>query len=209
MFYWFNLNSKIQPSCRGRRLKLVFKTFDWSNSWNPEVWLVNSDSFLIPVRAKPYNLVQVSGQTGDKVPLWCKFSLSGSRTQVGKLININNSTMIVIFARFISDKCCGLLLRARRYKLLSFEGEMLFQVKKQIKRGKVNLKVRSSYFQGKDDNTVVTMSRKFTEIHGFYKVSIKYKWMYMVPLKYSFCSLAEYFLNGYPPLKIYQIIQSD
>jgi len=24
-------------------------------------------------------------------------------------------------------------------------------------------------FQGKDDNTVVTMSRKFTEIHGFYK----------------------------------------
>jgi len=51
--------------------------------------------------------------------------------------------------RFISDKCCGLLLRARRYKLLSFEGEMLFQ--------------------GKDDKTVITMNRSFSEIHGFYK----------------------------------------
>ena len=30
--------------------------------------------------------------------------------------------------RFISDKCCGLLLRARKYKLLTFQGEMLFQV---------------------------------------------------------------------------------
>ena len=32
------------------------------------------------------------------------------------------------FFRFISDKCCGLLLRARKYKLLTFQGEMLFQV---------------------------------------------------------------------------------
>ena len=30
--------------------------------------------------------------------------------------------------RFISDKCAGLLLRARRYKLVTFAGEMLFQV---------------------------------------------------------------------------------
>jgi len=51
--------------------------------------------------------------------------------------------------RFISDKCCGLLLRARRYKLLAFEGEMLFQ--------------------GKDDKTVVTMLRTFGDIHGHYK----------------------------------------
>merc|ERR1719412_1413191 len=47
--------------------------------------------------------------------------------------------------RFISDKCCGLLLRARRYKLLSFVGEMLFQ--------------------GRDDKTVITMERTFAEIH--------------------------------------------
>jgi len=52
--------------------------------------------------------------------------------------------------RFISDKCCGLLLRARRYKLLAFQGEMLFQ--------------------GKDDKTVITMMRTFPEIHGHYKV---------------------------------------
>eukprot|EP00092_Neocalanus_flemingeri_P018915 GFUD01020487.1.p1 GENE.GFUD01020487.1~~GFUD01020487.1.p1 ORF type:complete len:209 (+),score=51.96 GFUD01020487.1:174-800(+) len=51
--------------------------------------------------------------------------------------------------RFISDKCCGLLLRARRYKLISFQGEMLFQ--------------------GKDDKTVITMMRTFVEIHGHYK----------------------------------------
>lgn len=50
--------------------------------------------------------------------------------------------------RFISDKCCGLLLRARKYKLLEFEGEMLFQ--------------------GKDDNTVITMLRTFSEIHGHF-----------------------------------------
>ena len=30
--------------------------------------------------------------------------------------------------RYISDKCVGILLRARRYKLLTFEGETLFQV---------------------------------------------------------------------------------
>ena len=35
--------------------------------------------------------------------------------------------------RFISDKCCGLLLRARRYKLLAFEGEMLFQVGQRVR----------------------------------------------------------------------------
>jgi hypothetical protein len=34
----------------------------------------------------------------------------------------------LLLCRFISDKCCGLLLRARKYKLLDFEGEMLFQV---------------------------------------------------------------------------------
>jgi hypothetical protein len=33
-----------------------------------------------------------------------------------------------VCGRFISDKCCGLLLRARKYKLLTFQGEMLFQV---------------------------------------------------------------------------------
>ena len=32
------------------------------------------------------------------------------------------------YSGFISDKCCGLLLRARKYKLLTFQGEMLFQV---------------------------------------------------------------------------------
>merc|ERR1719474_2041501 len=51
--------------------------------------------------------------------------------------------------RFISDKCCGLLLRARRYKLLAFEGEMLFQ--------------------GKDDHTIITMLKNFSDIHGYYK----------------------------------------
>ena len=44
----------------------------------------------------------------------------------------------------------GLLLRARRYKLLTFEGEILFQ--------------------GKDDFTKIKMLRTFYEIHGFYKV---------------------------------------
>jgi len=51
--------------------------------------------------------------------------------------------------RFISDKCCGLLLRARRYKLLAFEGEMLFQ--------------------GKDDHTIITMLKNFSDIHTYYK----------------------------------------
>merc|ERR1719225_1513845 len=51
--------------------------------------------------------------------------------------------------RFISDKCAGLLLRARKYKLITFEGEMLFQ--------------------SKDDKTVISMVRSFAEIHGFYK----------------------------------------
>jgi len=53
------------------------------------------------------------------------------------------------YYRFISDKCAGLLLRARRYKLVSFQEEMLFQ--------------------GQDTNTVITMLRTFEDIHKQYK----------------------------------------
>ena len=66
--------------------------------------------------------------------------------------------------RFISDKCVGLLLRARRYKLLAFVGEMLYQ--------------------GKDDNTTITMIRPFSEIHGFYKVKYPFKFQYLVTYFY-------------------------
>jgi len=51
--------------------------------------------------------------------------------------------------RVISDKCVGILLRARRYKLLTFEGETLFQ--------------------GQNDETLITLLRPFFEINGHFK----------------------------------------
>jgi len=55
--------------------------------------------------------------------------------------------------RYISDKCSGLLLRARRYKLLDFEGEMLFQ--------------------GRDDRKTITLIKTFQVIHNCYKETKK------------------------------------
>lgn len=93
-------------------------------------------------RAKKYNencsreIIQLCGLISEK-----GFTDDEGRRAIlfGDLFN---------FYRFISDKCAGLLLRARRYKLLNFQGEMLFQ--------------------GQDTNTVVTMLRPFEDIHKQY-----------------------------------------
>lgn len=56
---------------------------------------------------------------------------------------------LFLIYRVISDKCVGILLRARRYKLLTFEGETLFQ--------------------GQNDETLITLLRPFFEIQGHFK----------------------------------------
>lgn len=69
--------------------------------------------------------------------------------------HMKDGTVIIRFKdlfmiyRVISDKCVGILLRARRYKLLTFEGETLFQ--------------------GQNDETLITLLRPFFEIQGHFK----------------------------------------
>lgn len=94
-------------------------------------------------RAKKYNenctreIIELCGLISEK-----GFTDEEGRRAIffGELFNIY---------RFISDKCSGLLLRARRYKLVSFQGEMLFQ--------------------GRDDKTVITMLKTFEMIHKQYR----------------------------------------